>query len=116
MRGAWILIVLMLIGCAHYQRDPWTKEDTALALAGIVAVSADAYTTTRFLDHDMNRELNPILGERPTDTEVVAVLAVGQAITIGVAYFLPKEYRRALLGGKAIANTGCAIHNTTLEW
>jgi len=113
---AILLILVLVMGCAHYQRDPWTKTDLALALASTVAAAADAYTTTRFLNNSHNYEMNPAMGQRPTDTQVIATMAAFQAVVLGASYFMPKEWRRILLGSKTIANTTLTIHNTTLEW
>jgi len=82
----------------------------------IAASAADAYTTTRFLDNKNNRELNPIMGQHPSDARVYITQAISQVLfTLVLHYFLP-DYRATALWGKTVFNGGLAVHNSTLDW
>ncbi len=116
MKKLLIVIALLLLpSCAHYNPRPWTTgEKTALAWSCVASV-ADMYTTHRFLDNPNNWETNPMLGERPSDGEVIMFLGVSQLITIGLSHYFP-DLRIPLLCVKGSLNTINTIGNTQLEW
>ena len=109
---AFIVCYLASLGCAH---DSWTKTDTGLAVTSILATGFDTYTTERMLDNSQNYEMNPMMGRHPSDSRVIVTMGLTQVAVIGLAYFLPVKYRRALLTSKIIFNTGLAVHNLRLD-
>lgn len=100
-----ILCVMVLCSCAT-----WSKTDKALLTASWLASGADYYTTTKILDNG-GYEMNPLIGEHPSNEKLMMYMISSQVIVTLVAHFFPK-YRKVLLGGKTIVNTGCAIHNS----
>ena len=104
-----LIFIVMLAGCS------WSRGDIMWGAASTAATVADGYTTSQFLDNPANRELNPILGEHPSNGEIFIVLATGQVITLTLAHFFPK-LRPWILPGKTIINTSFAIHNYQLDW
>lgn len=103
-----ILIATFLSGCGKtYELD---KIDKALLVTTALATTADAITTRRMLDRGAV-ELNPIMGEHPSDGKIIAVKAIDYALIYVVAKHLPSKWRKALLGGETAWYTGLAIHN-----
>jgi hypothetical protein len=108
----WLIIVLLLTGCAS---RPWTQQEKILLGVSCVAMLADTYTTTRFLDNSNNYEMNPILGSHPSDTNVVMYMFSSQVVAIILAHYFPK-YRSWILGIKTGLNTSGAVNNSALDW
>ena len=94
--------MVFVCGCAISR--PWTKQEKVALWASTAATIADAYTTDRVLDNG-GRELNPVIKGSP----VVGVISF-QMIAIIISHYWP-EIRIPLLGGKAVVNGACAIHN-----
>ena len=107
-----ILILILMTGCIHVR--PWTPQEKALLGASWVAAGADYSTTRNALENPNNYEINPIMGEHPSDTGLVTYMLSSQIIATGLAHFFPK-YRKMLLGGKTVVNTACAINNSQLD-
>ena len=107
------IIAIFLAGCATAR--PWTTEEKVLLGASCLAMAADTYTTTRFLDNENNWEVNPILGRHPSDTKVVMYMFSSQVVAIILAHYFP-EYRSWILGVKTGLNTVGAVNNSTLDW
>ena len=60
----------LLVGCASLPEvRPWTRGEKVLLVASILAAGANYWTTERGLDQGA-REINPFIGEHPTDTEL----------------------------------------------
>jgi len=104
-----LIFIVLLTGCS------WSRGDIAWGVASTIATAADGYTTSQFLDNPANRELNPILGEHPSDGKIFMVLATSQIIMLTIVHFFP-EMRPYILPGKTVLNTGLAIHNYQLDW
>ena len=104
-----LMLMLLLQGCA------WSKQDKLLGVASCIAAAGDAYTTTMALDNPNNWEINPILGEHPSDTEVIIYMVTSQGIALLVAHIFPK-LRPWILGGKTVVNLGGTINNMQLDW
>ena len=108
MKKTLIIAVVLISGCS------WSKSDIAWGLASTLATAADGYTTSEFLENPNNYEMNPILGERPSNSEIFISCAISQTLFLTIAHFFPK-LRPYILGGKTAINTGLAIHNSQLE-
>ena len=67
-----LFVALILINtCASLpQPKPWTKQEKAFLVASLLTSVADYYTTERSLDNSGTREINPIIGTSPNDTEL----------------------------------------------
>jgi hypothetical protein len=103
---AILLVSMMLTSCAT-----WSRNDKLLAVMSCTAAAADAYTTTRFLKYPDTREINPLMGDHPSDARVYATIAATQALFLIIANYLPPDLRKLFLGGKTMLNTGLALHN-----
>lgn len=109
-----LLIILLLVSsCAHYNPRPWTKHEKTALIWSCAASAADMYTTTQFLKEEGTYEINPLLGEHPSDAEVIGVLVTAQVLAIWISHYFP-DLRIPLLCGKGAVHTGFAVHNTTL--
>ena len=108
MKKILIICVIFISGCS------WSKSDIAWGVASTLATGADFYTTSQMLENPTNHEMNPILGEHPSNSEIFMVLATGQIIVLTIAHFYP-TLRPYILGGKTAISGGWAIHNSRLE-
>lgn len=109
-----IFALILSSGCATTNSDrSWSNHDKAWAFASCTATAADAYTTMRALDVPGNYENNPILGEYPNDSEVIAYMAASQLLILAIAHSFP-ELRKYLLGGVTMVNGVCAVRNSRL--
>jgi hypothetical protein len=109
-----IFALILSSGCATTKTDrSWSNHDKALAFACCTATAADAYTTMRALDVPGNYENNPILGDHPSDSEVVAYMAASQLVILAIAHAFP-QLRKYLLGGVTTVNSVCAVRNSRL--
>jgi len=106
---AVIALVIVLTGCS------WSKSEMRWGIVSSVATALDCHTTCRMLDNPDNYEMNPLMGKHPSDSRVIAHMALFQAATLTAAHFLP-EYRTLILGGKTTVNLGFAVNNIRLEW
>ena len=104
---------------------PWTEGEKTVLVWSVAAVAADMFTTCRMLDNPNNYEMNPWLGEHPSDGKVVAVLSLSHLAMVIISHWVPEitlpivgkiNLRYSLLGSKAALNTYFAINNTQLDW
>jgi len=109
-----LVCVVLLNGCATRPR-PWARQEKILLATSCLASAADAYTTIRFLDNDSNYEVNPWLGEHPTDRAVIISMVGVNALVILLVHYIP-SWRVPVLGAKTVLNTGFTINNLTLDW
>ena len=103
----WLVIILLLTGCATVR--PWTTEEKVLLGVSCLATVADITTTLDMLDNG-GWEINPMMGEHPSDSQVVAIMATTQILTIIVAHYWP-DFRKWILGIKTGVNTAFAFGN-----
>jgi hypothetical protein len=116
-----VIVALLFSSCAHIPDGikpdlhprPWTKEEKILLAVSIVAAGADYYTTERCLDRG-HREMNPLIGKHPTDTELTLKASAGYFMFLLIAHYCPK-LRPYLLGGQAFVNACFAAHNSTVK-
>lgn len=103
-----LLLIFSLMGCAT-----WTTGDKVAAGYMLLGKAADFYTTER--NHDNHKtwkahEMNPILGDDPSDTELAIYLPLSAIATLTLAHFIPK-WRKAILYGMGTANFYFAYKN-----
>ena len=114
-----IISILILSGCAGTLKDfgyeknprPWTTEEKIYAGVSILAVFADFKTQADLMDRGGYEALNVTTGKYPSDLRLGLTLGTTEGVCIWLAHHFP--YLRKLgLGGKAVMNTGLAIHNS----
>jgi len=103
--------VLLISSCASPR--PWTKEEKIAAGYFCLSHVADYYTTKQMLDKG-HKELNPALGENPSNTELIVYFPLTATIGLSLSHFFPK-LRKPLLYGYGSLSFGAAIHNQTLD-
>ena len=109
-----LIPLLILQGCAHLPKPrPWDRTEKVMLVLSVAAVGADCYTTERFLEKGY-RELNPLIGEHPTDTELVVRGGALYGVFLLIAHYIP-GLRKILLMGQTTRNTGAAIGNSKLD-
>ena len=109
-----MILVFAISGCATlgYKPQPWTREEKVMLVCSVCAAGADYYTTIRCLDHG-GRELNPFIGEYPTDTELTIRGWGFYGLFLLVAHYIP-GLRKPLLMGQTTMNAGASIVNYRL--
>ena len=94
----YILIILSLCGCAHIRPDHWDKVEIGQAVV-LTALMAVDYGQSSMIVRNPDRyyEINPILGDHPTQGAVNAYFPIAWAVKLAVAHFLPHPWRKAWL-------------------
>lgn len=113
MKRLIVLACLLSLAVSCASPRPWTRpEKVALGLSW-AAAAADTYTTIRVLNSSPNvKEINPAMGERPNNGEVMLHIMGTQVLfTLLVHYFFP-NLRIPGLFSKTVVNGGWAIHNS----
>lgn len=105
-----LLPLLLLSGCAH----DWTIADTGLTTAYVLTRAADWNQTRQIEDHPGLKETNGFLGEHPSDAEIDQYFALSTVGAVGLAFVLPKAWRRGMLFGLTGANVYAVINNDRL--
>ena len=111
-----IVIVLLFTGCASLKPHPkpWTPTEKKYAAFNMLGIMADAYTTKQMLNNPNSYELNPGLGEQPSDSQLAIYFPLTAIITLGLSHFYPK-LREPLLFGYGGLSFGAAVHNQNLD-
>jgi len=112
-----LLTLLTLVGCAH--EDPWTRKDTAYELAYVVAISADAYSTSQIQYHKNIIEKQPIthaiLGNNPSTSGTWQYFASIALTHYLISRALPQKYRRWWQVGGATYHSYFILNNCNIE-
>ncbi len=107
----FLITILLFTRCASPR--PWTKHEKVAAGYFILGHSADALSTEKMLDNLNNYEINPILGEHPSDTKIITYFSFTGIAALTISHFYP-ELRIPLLSIYGTVNFGLAIHNKRL--
>ena len=108
MKLTLLILILTLTACAHNPR-PWRTTEKTLLVASTLAAAADYYTSERIMDRG-GRELNPLIGEHPSDAKLGFYMLGTQTLTVIISHYIPC-LRKPLLGVKTAVNAGFAIRN-----
>ena len=92
---AVLILLLSSVANATELDWKWTKADTAIQATWTVLHIVD-WSQTRQIAKEPRRfyEGNPILGRHPSVGRVDTYMALSAVANLGVAYALPKPYRR----------------------
>ena len=110
MRLILISLVIISFSTSCASPRPWNKQEKVAAGFNVLGIMADAYATENMLDNSNHYELNPSLGEHPTDTQLAIYFPITVIITLGLSHFYPK-LRKPLLFGYGSLSFGAAISN-----
>lgn len=119
MRKILIIFLICLIPTITFAGDMWTKKDTTYQAVCLTLKAVDWLQTKEIARNPNYYETNPVLGKYPSQNEVDIYFLSTAIIHTGIAYYLPKEYRRIwqciFIGIQAghvshNINTGVKIH------
>lgn len=106
-----ICFLICLIPVTTLAVDEWTKKDTTYQAVFLTLMAADWLQTKEIARNPNYYERNPILGKYPSQNEVDIYFLSTAIVHAGIAYYLPKKYRRywqyIFIGIQA----GCVGHN-----
>ena len=126
---AWAIIVILLLlsGCASSTpkiNEKWSDESITLAttLTGLSMIDAkqtfmmDEYRSyhDRIEPITYAHEVNPLMGDSPTNDRIVAVKLVTGALTLYGLNKMKEENRKKVLTGLNIFYMLVVIHNNSL--
>ena len=110
-----LFLSLSLLGCGYmgYKRAKWAawdKTDQILYGTTVLVTYTDYKSTIDGLDAGL-RELNPILGEHPSDT-TLALFSVGVALgAYYMAQYMSPADRKFFLGGLTFLKGAASVNN-----
>ena len=108
MKIAIIILCIALSGCApNYKYD---KVDKMLLTTAIIAQVADGVTTSQALDRGAV-ELNPLVGEDPSDLQIIAIKTFAIGVLIWGGSKLKPTPRKWAFGFATLLGVGAAINN-----
>jgi len=111
----FLIFLFLFSSCATLKPHPrpWTKSEKIAAGYFILGHLADALTTERALDNPNIDEINPILGNHPSDSKVAIYFSFTGIAIFTISHFYP-ELRLPLLSVFGTVGFGYAIHNKRL--
>ena len=112
---ALIVIITLLSGCASLKPNPrpWTNREKAAAGFFLAGHTLDAFSTEAFLDKPGYYELNPIMGEHPSDRKVIIYFSITGIIALAICHLYPKLRAPVLMTYGGI-NWYWALHNYSM--
>jgi hypothetical protein len=116
-----IAAFLVLIVSNVFAGDKWDKIDYFL-LATATATHTLDYSQTLHTarNPDNYKDLNPMLGDHPSEVSVRNYFIVSMVAKIVIAELLPSKWRKAWLGGWTLVNGACVANNYSqglkFEW
>ncbi len=106
-------IVIMLTAIAACDPQTWYRAQVGLEASAVAGLACDGGSTHEFLEHSSYVEVNPVLGERPSNAALAAYLGgVGVALVL-VDHLLLDRY--APTWGPRIASV-LAAGVSAVEW
>jgi hypothetical protein len=116
----WALLACPVVADDHRR---WTTTNTVLELSLVTATLVDTMQTVHFLRQG-EKEMNPILGPRPSIGKLLGYDVAALGLHAAVAYALPEPYRTVWQGvwvGAEIGQLGSnarahAGFHVTLPW
>ena len=110
-----ILFLSTFLGCGYmgYKKIKWDAKDKAL-MGGVVITSGfDAWTTMEGMDRGY-KELNPILGNHPSDGAIIAHSLTIVLLGYYFAQYMHPTERKIFLTFLSLIKGGAAVHNWRL--
>lgn len=92
---AFAMLINLVFSGPVNAHDEWTTDDTKRE-AVYMAFHVIDWSQTRYIAKNLDKvhELNPFLGKDPSVAQVDRHFAVGALLHTGIAYALPKEWRK----------------------
>lgn len=115
MRWLSIVATTLLSGCASYQHDPWTKQDTILQSLVTATYVIDAVQTSEIQYRDDLHEGGAIasfaLGSQPSTSGTWQYFASVAFTSYVIAYYLPARWRPFFQGGTIASQSFTIMSN-----
>ena len=109
MKSLIISLCLLLSSCTS-----WTPREKVAGAFFVAAHTANYYSTTEMLNNPDNWEVNPGLGEHPSDRKCLVYFSLTGAGALIVAHFW-KDARQWLLWGYGGVNAYWTVHDSGLD-
>lgn len=111
-----LLSIALLIPITSEAADPWSDQDIALEGA-VVAISVlDMMQTHYIVDHSQYYEVNPMLGQHPSHTDVTNYFLLSIAAHITLVNYLPaKGWRPTVQIASIISEGYVTVTNSYLK-
>lgn len=94
MKKLVISILICLMSSTVLATDEWTKKDTAYQSVFLTLQTVDWLQTKEIARNPNYYEMNLILGRNPSQNAVDVYFLSTSILHTGIAYYLPKKYRR----------------------
>ena len=111
----YVIMVVLLLSLVHYDAiaaDKWSTQDKALQATYFTLKFIDWRQTRYIAKHpDDYYELNPILGQHPSTTEVDIYFATTAILNTVITHYLPSKYRPWWQGVSITVSGACVINN-----
>jgi len=117
MRIAILAAILLLSGCASYQHDPWTKQDTVLQSIVTATYAIDAIQTSEIQYHPELYEggfAKHALGAQPSTSDTWQYFASVAFTSYVIAYYMPAKWRPFFQGGQIAVEGKTILSNCSL--
>ena len=93
MRIALVLAALLAAVPAFAADRSWTRTQIGAEAAFVALVAVDAWQTSTALREARFYEVNPLLGERPSDARLFALAGSAALLHVVIAHIIPSDYR-----------------------
>lgn len=105
------LLMMMVTGCAAYPFEGWDGRDTRLQAAYTALHVMDWAQTAQIARNDDYHELNPILGEHPSASEVNLFMGVSLVLFTVLPGLIQPKYRTWMTSYMCLARAAAVAHN-----
>ena len=113
-----VILAFSLTGCATYQHDPWTKQDTVLQSLVTAAYAIDAVQTSQIQYHPELEEgqsiARGVLGANPSTSDTWQYFATVAFTSYVISYYLPAKWRPFWQGGQLAIEGKMILNNCAL--
>ncbi|MFH1528769.1 MAG: hypothetical protein ABIG69_19365 [Bacteroidota bacterium] len=114
MKKLLIILLICLMPTISFAKDVWTKKDSAYQGTLLTLMAVDWLQTKEIARNPKYYETNPILGKYPNQNEVDFYFFSTAILHTGIAYYIPKEYRRWWQYVFIGIQTTCVLNNISI--
>jgi hypothetical protein len=107
------ILAVCLLSCFTAQASEWDKTEKGLLIAAETLLVMDMQQTLQIEGKGL-RELNPILGEHPSNAKIYGYFALSGLVTYAIADRLSPEWRKMYLSGVVGFQIAIVKHNVQM--
>lgn len=108
----WILVCLLLCGCAT---DPWTRNQKIMYGASLGLKAIDYGQTLDIASKpEEYDEINPMIGEHPSRGRVTSYFIGSTIVHTLISHVLPTKYRTTWLLSSIVVSAYLVNHNYSI--